>query len=78
MEIENDQEKKWGERSGPFKCKLGSCLGWGLQAGKKTKNQQKRIGNEEPTEMAALGPGKVSMGNGKNIKSKRRGRKILQ
>lgn len=47
-------------------------LGVGSASGEKKKqNQQKRIGNEEPTEMAALGPGKVSMGNGKNIKEQK-------
>lgn len=47
-------------------------LGVGSASGEKKKqNQQKRIGNEEPTEMAALGPGKVSMGNGKNKKEQK-------
>lgn len=34
METEEDQEEKVEERIGMFKCKLGSCLGWGLQVKK--------------------------------------------
>lgn len=68
METEKDQEEKVEERIGMFKCKLGSCLGWGLQV---KKRSTKRRGSEEPTKMvAAFGLGKVSVASGENRREK--------